>query len=96
MRSDYVLAGEELNALSARLGVPGCMLMRANGLCSPAWLLLGREVLVPEGLCGGDYPCPREALYRMAAAPPREALLPLETVAGLAFLPAGKRTTEAK
>ena len=31
VRSDYVLAGENLNELAARLGVPACMLMRANG-----------------------------------------------------------------
>ena len=86
MRSDCVLAGESLNDLSARLGVPACMLMRANGLFSPAWLLPGREVLVPEGECGGEFPCPREAFYRMAGARPRDALLPVETGAGLAFL----------
>ena len=40
---------ETLNMLSARLGVPGCMLLRCNGLYSPAWLLPGREIpLVDE------------------------------------------------
>ena len=86
MRSDYVLAGEDLNGLSARLGVPACMLMRANGLYSPAWLTPGREVLVPEGTCGGDFPCPREVFYRMASAPRRRALLTVDTGEGLAFL----------
>ena len=85
MRSDYVLAGEDLNGLSARLGVPACMLMRANGLYSPAWLLPGREVLVPEGRCGGDFPCPRAAFYRMAAAR-REKLVPVSLGAGPAFI----------
>ena len=99
MRWDCVLAGEELNGLAARLGVPACMLMRANGLFSPAWLLPGRRVLVPEGMCGGDFPCPREAFYRVAGhcAPPAWTLaLPLE--AGLLFLrlPRGDSTEEAE
>ncbi|MBO4299211.1 MAG: hypothetical protein J5998_10450 [Clostridia bacterium] len=72
VRSDYVLAGEGLNELAGRLGVPPCMLMRANGLFSPAWLLPGREVLVPEGACGGDFPCPREVFHRVIFARPQE------------------------
>ena len=99
MRSDRVLAGEELGELAARLGVPACMLMRANGLYSPAWLLPGREVLVPEGFCGGDFPCPREAFFRMARAraPQGEIVLPLAAGSGLLFvrLPRGI-TTEAQ
>ena len=82
MRSDYVLAGEGLGALSARLGVPACALMRANGLFSPAWLLPGREVLVPEGLCGGGFPCPREAFHRVAV--PLVFAGPGDTAASLA------------
>jgi len=66
VRWDSVLAGESLNDVSARLRVPACMLMRANGLFSAAWLLPGREIAVPEGACGGDFPCPREAFYRVA------------------------------
>ncbi len=75
VRSDYVLAGESLNELSARLGVPACMLMRANGLFSPAWLLPGREVIVPEGACRGEFPCPLEAFNRVVGhcAPRRNA-----------------------
>ena len=64
MRSDCILEGETLNSLALRLGVPACMLMRANGLYSPAWLLPGRVINVPEGKCGGDFPCPREAFNR--------------------------------
>ncbi len=63
---DVVREGEGLDALSARLGVPGCMLLRANRLFSPAWLLPGREIEVPDGdFCRyDDYPCPVGALYR--------------------------------
>lgn len=62
---------ETLGMLSARLGVPGCMLLRRNGLYSPAWLLPGREIQVPEGaFCHiSDFPCPAGALHR----PAREA-----------------------
>ena len=59
---------ETLDMLSARLGVPGCMLLRCNGLYSPAWLLPGREIQVPEGaFCHiSDFPCPAGALHRPA------------------------------
>ena len=43
-----VREGESLAKISSRTGMPSCMLMRANGLFSPAWLLPGREILVPE------------------------------------------------
>ncbi len=68
MRTDFVLEGEGLNALSARLRVPACMLMRANGLYSPAWLLPGRAIIVPEGRCCGAVPCPRETFARAVGA----------------------------
>ncbi len=89
MRRDYVRAGEDLANLSARLGAPACMLMRVNGLFSPAWLLPGREVLVPEGVCGGDFPCPREVFNRVVGqcapgARRRVFALPLDTAASLA------------
>ena len=60
--------GEGLDALSARLGVPGCMLLRANRLYSPAWLLPGRVIRVPEGdFCRtDDFICPAQALDRTA------------------------------
>jgi len=63
-----VREGEGLDALSARLGVPGCMLLRANRLFSPAWLMPGRMIRVPEGgFCrGDDFPCPVEALDHTA------------------------------
>lgn len=68
MREDRILEGETLDALSARLGVPGCMLLRANRLYSPAWLLPGRVIWVPDGqFCLTDsFPCPVEALDRPA------------------------------
>ena len=68
MREDVVMEGEGLDALSARLRVPGCMLLRANRLYSPAWLLPGRVILVPEGgFClEDDFPCPAEALDQKA------------------------------
>ena len=89
MRWYCVLPGEDLTALSARLGVPPCMLMRANGLFSPAWLLPGREVIAPEGACGGDFPCPREVFHRVVgqwvpAARRAVCALPLDTAASLA------------
>lgn len=64
MKEDVVREGEGLDALSARLHVPGCMLLRANRLYSPAWLLPGRVIRVPEGdFCRrDDFPCPAEAL----------------------------------
>ena len=68
MRTDFVLEGEGLNELSARLRVPACMLMRVNGLYSPAWLLPGREIIVPEGRCRGPIPCPREIFARSVGA----------------------------
>ena len=60
--------GEGLDALSARLGVPGCMLLRANRLFSTAWLLPGRVIRVPEGdFCRtDDFICPAQALDRTA------------------------------
>lgn len=64
MRTDTVRDGESLQTLSARLGVPGCMILRANRLFSPAWLLPGREIEVPEGaFCLTDeFLCPVAAL----------------------------------
>lgn len=64
MRWDSVYEGESLNELSARLGVPACMLMRANRIYSEAWLLPGREILVPDAdFCWWDRGiCPRKAM----------------------------------
>jgi|GEM_PF-1264197 len=87
MRSDRVLEGETLSALSARLGVPGCMLLRANRLYSPAWLLPGREIAVPEGdFCRWDgFRCPAEAV-RCAASGARQTVTVArgETARGIA------------
>lgn len=59
-----VRQGETLARISARTGVPACMLMRANGLFSAAWLLPGREIIIPEtAYCRGssDGICPARA-----------------------------------
>lgn len=68
MRWDCVYEGENLNELSARLQVPACMLMRANGIYSQAWLLPGRKIAVPEkDFCWWDRGiCPMKAI-RMKA-----------------------------
>lgn len=60
MRRDGVRAGESPGALSARLGVPVCMLLRANRLVCTAWLVPGREIDVPGAdFCKADaFPCP--------------------------------------
>ena len=70
MRWDSVYEGETLNGLSARLGVPACMLMRANRIYSSAWLLPGREILVPDrDFCWWDTGlCPRRAIRIPAAS----------------------------
>lgn len=49
MRTDRVREGETLGGLAGRLGVPACMLLRANRVLSPAWLTPGREIRVPGG-----------------------------------------------
>ncbi len=68
LKEDVVREGEGLDALSARLHVPGCMLLRANRLFSPSWLLPGRVIRVPEGdFCReDDFVCPVEALNQKA------------------------------
>ncbi len=68
MRWDLVYEGETLSDLSARLRVPGCMLMRANRIYSEAWLLPGREIAVPDmDFCLRDSGvCPAEAFRRRA------------------------------
>ena len=71
MKKTRVGEGESPAALSARLGAPVCMILRANGLFSPAWLLPGREIAVPGADCcegGCPNPCPRQALHVPAAA----------------------------
>ena len=74
MRWDSVYEGETLNELSARLGVPACMLMRANRIFSSAWLLPGREILVPDrDFCWWDTGlCPRKAM-NLPAGPQTDA-----------------------
>ncbi len=81
MRWDVVREGESLSMLSIRLGRPGCMLMRANRIYSPAWLLPGREIAVPEpDFCLWDsFRCPAQAVQCPAVERRREA----ERVIGL-------------
>lgn len=74
MRWDFVYEGETLSDLSARLRVPGCMLMRANRLYSEAWLLPGREIVVPDlDFCRrGGGSCPRQAFRTPARRAKRQ------------------------
>ncbi len=54
-----VVAPNETPALlSTRAGVPVCAILRANRLFSPAWLLPGREIDVPDDCASSDFPCP--------------------------------------
>ena len=89
MKTTVVREGETLGMLSARLGVPGCMILRANALFCEAWLLPGREIDVPSA----DYctqaqsPCPVQALHEPALEARRGAALTLrapETAQALA------------
>ncbi len=68
MRWDYVYEEETLSALSARLQVPACVLMRANRIYSEAWLLPGRQIMVPDrDFCWWDQGiCPVRAFHREA------------------------------
>ena len=52
--------GETPEMLSARCGVPICMLLRANRLVCATWLLPGREIIIPKAdFCENDaFPCP--------------------------------------
>ncbi|MDL2206620.1 hypothetical protein LJC33_06910 [Eubacteriales bacterium OttesenSCG-928-N13] len=74
MWQDRVRDDETFDMLTARLGVPGCMLMRANRVFSPAWLLPGREIDVPDAtFClSDDFPCPVAALHAPATEMPPE------------------------
>ena len=74
MRWDLVYEGETLSDLSARLGVPACMLMRANRLFSEAWLLPGREIIAPDlDFCMRDTGiCPVDAMNTPAKSALRE------------------------
>jgi len=50
--------GESANDFAFRAERPLCMLLRANGLISGAWVLPGREMMIPDA-CGEDgFPCP--------------------------------------
>ncbi len=62
--------GDTLDSISESCGLPACMIMRANRLLSPAWLLTGREVLIPDGdFCNRDRgQCPIIAMRCSAKA----------------------------
>ena len=53
---------ESAQAMALRLGVPLCMLLRANGVVSGAWIETGDEVSIPdENTCmRNDFPCPKD------------------------------------
>ena len=61
----YIGQQETPEQLSARLGRPICMLLRANRLCSTAWLLPGRQIIVPaDDFCRRDAgACPMQLLH---------------------------------
>lgn len=67
-RTDRVRDGETPQALGIRLGVPLCMILRANRLLCAAWLTPGREIDVPQGdFCMGDaFPCPADLVRTQA------------------------------
>ncbi len=86
-----VVAPNETPALlSARAGVPVCAILRANRLFSPAWLLPGREIDVPDDCAAIDFPCPalaarvparaRRLFYGSAREIARASGLPLRAV----------------
>ena len=47
-------------SLSARYGVPYCAILRANRICSDAWMMPGREIVIPDkDFCEKDgFICP--------------------------------------
>lgn len=86
-----VVAPNETPALlSARVGAPVCAILRANRLFSPAWLLPGREINVPDVCSSKDFPCPvlasripaqaRRLFYGSASEIARVSGLPLRAV----------------
>ncbi len=46
--------------LALRLGCPLCMLLRANGVLSGAWIEMSKDVVLPDGntCIDNDFPCP--------------------------------------
>lgn len=80
MRYATIGQGETPECLSARLGRPVCMLLRANRLFSAQWLMDGRRIIVPDGdFCRRDAGiCPLEALHihaeRFSAMEPEWAM----------------------
>ncbi len=79
MAYSVIREGETLAGLALRLAVPPCMLLRANGLFAPGWLLPGREILVPNAdFCARQpaFVCPTAAL-RLPSWPADAKTLPL-------------------
>ncbi|MDO4740387.1 MAG: LysM peptidoglycan-binding domain-containing protein [Eubacteriales bacterium] len=64
MQTDRIRENETPEQLAVRLGVPLCMLLRANRLACACWLLPEREIAVPQGaFCEKDaFPCPARLL----------------------------------
>lgn len=70
MKRTIISVGETLEELSVLSGAPSCAVLRANRVFSPAWLLPGREIILPDAdFCrtDGDFPCPTRALFTQAA-----------------------------
>lgn len=66
-----VISGESPDEIARRAGCPLCMLLRANGVLSGAWLEMMDEVRVPDANeCEkSPFPCPRD--FSMAEIPER-------------------------
>ena len=60
MCSERLLPGETPMEFAIRKGIPLCMLLRANGVISPAWLFQERELTLPdENTCARNgFACP--------------------------------------
>ena len=73
-----ILEDESVDELCIRIGVPVCMLLRANSVFSTAWLLPGQEIMVPtdEFCLHSDFPCPTQALFTPARRTTQEMKKP--------------------
>lgn len=82
-------AGDNLNAVATRYGVPPAAILSANGLSSAAQLAPGRQIVIPVYHAGGASPA--------AAAPSRPAAVAAKPAAEpkLRFVP-GAQAKEAK
>ena len=87
--------GETLEMLSARCGVPICMLLRANRLVCAAWLLPGREIIIPKAdFCENDaFPC-SAGLFDTAARDEQMEICVADATDTIASLSRAMGTTE--